>query len=67
MPRFHNILVQLLFLLVFAGVYPVMDAKAAGGNIEYVTIDGRAVEEVVAEWMAANEATWKPVVDAALN
>ena len=32
-----------------------------------VDVDGRAVEEVVAEWMAANEATWKPVVDAALN
>lgn len=30
-----------------------------------VDVDGRAVEEVVAEWMAANEAKWKPVVDAA--
>ena len=32
-----------------------------------IDVDGRSVEEVVAEWMAANEATWKPVVDAATN
>ncbi|MEM9146455.1 MAG: ABC transporter substrate-binding protein [Pseudomonadota bacterium] len=32
-----------------------------------VDVDGRPVEEVVAEWMDANEASWKPVVDAALN
>ncbi len=32
-----------------------------------VDVDGRDVEEVVAEWMSANEAKWKPVVDAALN
>ncbi|GMG81704.1 ABC transporter substrate-binding protein [Paralimibaculum aggregatum] len=32
-----------------------------------VDVDGRSVEEVVAEWMAANEAKWKPVVDAAVN
>lgn len=32
-----------------------------------VDVDGGAVEEVVAAWMAANEAKWKPVVDAALN
>lgn len=32
-----------------------------------VDVDGRAVEEVVAEWMAANESAWKPVVDAALD
>lgn len=30
-----------------------------------VDVDGQSVEEVVAAWMAANEATWKPVVDAA--
>jgi len=30
-----------------------------------VDVDGGSVEEVVAAWMAANEATWKPVVDAA--
>jgi glycine betaine/proline transport system substrate-binding protein len=32
-----------------------------------VDVDGGAVEEVVAEWMAANEDKWKPVVDAALQ
>ena len=32
-----------------------------------VDVDGGAVEEVVSEWMAANEDKWKPVVDAALN
>ncbi|MEM9427368.1 MAG: ABC transporter substrate-binding protein [Pseudomonadota bacterium] len=32
-----------------------------------VDVDGGAVEDVVAEWMAANEDKWKPVVDAALN
>ena len=32
-----------------------------------VDVDGGAVEQVVADWMAANEAKWKPVVDAALN
>jgi len=32
-----------------------------------VDVDGGTVEGVVAEWMAANEATWKPVVDAATN
>ncbi len=30
-----------------------------------VDVDGKSVEEVVAAWMAENEATWKPVVDAA--
>ena len=30
-----------------------------------VDVDGGAVEEVVAEWMAANESVWKPIVDAA--
>lgn len=32
-----------------------------------VDVDGNKVEEVVSEWMAANEATWKPVVDAAIQ
>lgn len=32
-----------------------------------IDVDGGSVEEVVADWMAANEATWKPVVDAAVN
>lgn len=30
-----------------------------------VDVDGKKVEAVVAEWMAANEGKWKPVVDAA--
>ena len=30
-----------------------------------IDVDGGSVEEVVAAWMAENEATWKPVVDAA--
>ena len=32
-----------------------------------IDVDGRPLEEVVDEWMAANEAKWKPVVDSALN
>ena len=32
-----------------------------------VDVDGGSVQEVVAAWMAANEATWKPVVDAAIE
>lgn len=32
-----------------------------------IDVDGGAVEEVVAAWMAENEGSWKPVVDAALN
>ncbi len=32
-----------------------------------IDVDGGSVEQVVADWMAANEATWKPVVDAAMN
>ncbi len=32
-----------------------------------IDVDGGSVEEVVAEWMAANEAKWRPVVDAATN
>ena len=30
-----------------------------------IDVDGQSVEEVVAAWMAENEATWKPIVDAA--
>ena len=30
-----------------------------------IDVDGGSVEQVVADWMAANEAKWKPVVDAA--
>ncbi|MBY6141778.1 ABC transporter substrate-binding protein [Leisingera daeponensis] len=32
-----------------------------------IDVDGGKVEEVVAEWMAANEGKWRPVVDAAIN
>ncbi len=32
-----------------------------------VDVDGKPVEEVVAAWMAANEAKWKPIVEAALD
>ncbi|VAV95251.1 Glycine betaine ABC transport system, glycine betaine-binding protein OpuAC [hydrothermal vent metagenome] len=32
-----------------------------------VDVDGNSVEEVVAAWMADNEAAWKPVVDAAIK
>lgn len=32
-----------------------------------IDVDGGSVEEVVGAWMAANEAVWKPVVDAAVN
>ena len=32
-----------------------------------IDVDGGTVEDVVATWMADNEAVWKPVVDAALN
>ena len=30
-----------------------------------IVVDGGNIEDVVAAWMAENEATWKPVVDAA--
>jgi len=32
-----------------------------------IDVDGRSVEEVAAEWVANNEAEWRPIVDAALN
>ncbi len=32
-----------------------------------IDVDGRPLEEVVDEWMAANESKWKPVVEAAIN
>ncbi|MYA87058.1 MAG: glycine/betaine ABC transporter substrate-binding protein [Boseongicola sp. SB0662_bin_57] len=32
-----------------------------------VDVDGGTVEEVVADWMAGNEAKWRPVVDAATH
>jgi glycine betaine/proline transport system substrate-binding protein len=32
-----------------------------------VDVDGKPAQEVVAAWMAANEAAWKPVVEAAIK
>lgn len=32
-----------------------------------VDVDGRSAEDVVAEWTSANEAAWRPVVDAAIQ
>ena len=40
----------------------VADQQPMMGAID---VDGGSVEEVVAAWMSANEAKWKPVVDAA--
>lgn len=40
------------------------DQEAMMGAVD---VDGRPVEEVVAEWVAAHEAEWRPVVDAAVN
>jgi glycine betaine/proline transport system substrate-binding protein len=42
----------------------VADQQPMMGAID---VDGGKVEDVVAEWMAANEDKWRPVVDAALN
>ncbi len=42
----------------------VADQQPMMGAID---VDGGSVEEVVAAWMAANEASWKPVVDAAMK
>ncbi len=53
-PAAHEILSN--YQLSVADQQPMMGA---------IDVDGGSVEEVVAAWMAANEATWKPVVDAA--
>ena len=42
----------------------VEDQQPLMGQID---VDGMSVQEAVDAWMAANEATWKPVVDAAIN
>ena len=42
----------------------VADQQPLMGEID---VDGASVEDAVAAWMDANEATWKPVVDAAMN
>ena len=53
-PAAHEILVN--YKLSTADQQPLM------GQID---VDGQSVEDAVSAWMAANEATWKPVVDAA--
>lgn len=55
-PAAHEILSN--YQLNVADQQPMMGA---------VDVDGRKVEEVVSEWMAANESKWRPVVDAAIN
>ncbi len=52
------------------GAYKLVEAISIDNetqNLMMLEIDnkGRKLEEVVAEWVAANEATWKPWVDAA--
>ena len=52
------------------GAYKLVDAMALDNesqNLMMLEIDnkGRKLEEVVAEWISNNEATWKPWVDAA--
>ena len=52
------------------GAYKLVQALSLDNetqNLMMLEIDnkGRKLEEVVAEWVAANEATWKPWVDAA--
>ncbi|MEL6480213.1 MAG: ABC transporter substrate-binding protein [Pseudomonadota bacterium] len=44
-----------------------MSTEAQQPLMGEVDVDGKAVEDAVAAWMAANEGAWKPVVDAAVN
>lgn len=53
-PAAYEILTN--YTLAVADQQPMMGA---------IDVDGGSVEKVVADWMAANEAKWKPVVDAA--
>lgn len=53
-PAAHEILVN--YTLSVDAQQPMMGA---------IDVDGGAVEDVVAKWMAENEGAWKPVVDAA--
>ncbi len=55
-PAAHEILSN--YQLSVADQQPMMGA---------IDVDGGSVEEVVADWMAANEAKWRPVVDEALH
>ena len=50
-----------------AKLYEMMSIDNATQNALMLEIDnkGRDLEEVIAEWVAANEATWSPWVDAA--
>lgn len=53
-PAAHEILVN--YQLAVEDQQPMMGA---------VDVDGKSVEDVVAAWMAENEGSWKPVVEAA--
>ncbi|MEL6767112.1 MAG: ABC transporter substrate-binding protein [Pseudomonadota bacterium] len=44
-----------------------MSTEAQQPLMGEVDVDGKAVEDAVAAWMAANESAWKPVVDTAVN
>ncbi|MDE4061347.1 ABC transporter substrate-binding protein [Phaeobacter gallaeciensis] len=55
-PAAHEILSS--YTLAVEDQQPMMGA---------IDVDGGSVEEVVADWMAANEGKWRPVVDAALK
>lgn len=54
------------------GAYKLIEKMSIDNNTQnalILEVDGnkRKVEEVIGEWVAANEATWKPWVDAAKN
>lgn len=40
-----------------------IDNAAMGKMISAVDLDGRSVDDVVADWISANEATWKPWIE----
>ncbi|MEO1316414.1 MAG: ABC transporter substrate-binding protein [Pseudomonadota bacterium] len=44
-----------------------MSTEAQQPLMGEIDVDGKAVEDAVAAWMAANEGAWKPVVDTAVN
>jgi glycine betaine/proline transport system substrate-binding protein len=60
------------FAETWPAAYEIIDAyrlttEAQQPLMGAVDVDGRSVEEVAAEWVDANEAIWRPWVDAALN
>ena len=60
------------FADTWPAAYEILDAYKLPTDVQQplmgaVDVDGRPVEEVVAEWMAANEDVWRPIVDAAIN